>query len=97
MDNFLKQGPALIKEAAKSPLGVFALMILLLSSIGYGFFHNSSDLTKVGIFVLMFLGVAIFGRACINEFKKTDISKTPTEISPKIPENYLTWLSENYT
>lgn len=57
------QAPAILAEAAKSPLGVFALMILALSIIGFFFFREASERTRIGIFVLMFLGVASFGIA----------------------------------
>jgi len=66
VDELVGQAPAILAEAAKSALGVFALMILALSIIGFFFFRQSSERTRVWVFVLMFLGVASFGVAAVR-------------------------------
>ena len=63
MENFLKQFPAIIKEAAQSILGIFSLIILVLSVICLLFFHDSSEATRIGIFILIFIGFGLFGFA----------------------------------
>lgn len=63
MDKLIQSAPEIIGQAAKSPLGIFALMILSLSVLGFVFFRRSSERTRTAIFVLMFIGVAAFGYA----------------------------------
>jgi len=63
MDKVFESAPSIIAEAAKSPLGIFALMVFALSVLGFVFFRKSSERTRTAIFILMFLGVASFGYA----------------------------------
>ena len=63
MDKLIQSAPEIIGQAAKSPLGIFALMILALSVLGFIFFRRSSERTRATIFMLMFIGVAAFGYA----------------------------------
>src|SRR5215472_7227210 len=63
MDKLIESAPEIIGEAAKSPLGIFALMILALSVLGFFFFRKSSERTRTAMFVLMFIGGASFGYA----------------------------------
>lgn len=48
--------PEIIKEAAKSPLGITALVIIVLTIIAYSFFANENRKMKLAIFLIMFLG-----------------------------------------
>src|SRR2546427_10362924 len=66
MDKLIESAPNIIQEAAKSPLGLFALMILTLSVLGFFFFRNASERTRTTMFVLMFIGVASFGFATVR-------------------------------
>lgn len=66
MDELIKHTPGIIEAAAKSTLGIFALMIIALSVLGYLFFHKSSERTRAAIFVLMFVGVVTFGFALLQ-------------------------------
>src|SRR5258708_10957046 len=63
MDKLIEYAPSIIGQAARSPLGIFALMILALSVLGFVFFRNSSERTRTAMFVLMFIAVASFGYA----------------------------------
>jgi hypothetical protein len=63
MEKFFENAPEIISAAAKSPLGLFALMILVLAVLGFFFFRQASERTRVVVFVLMFVGVAAFGIA----------------------------------
>lgn len=58
MNDIIGQAPKIIAESAKSPLGIVALMTLALSFLGYLFFGSSSEGVKVGMFCLMFAGLA---------------------------------------
>jgi len=62
----LKEVPKIIAAAAKSPLGVLALIILVLAVLAVIFFKTANDNVRVSIFVLMFFGFGLFGWAMIN-------------------------------
>lgn len=66
MDKLIKHAPKIIEAAAKSPLGIFALMILAMSVLGAMFFRDASEPTRAGIFILMLVGVAAFGFATVR-------------------------------
>lgn len=52
--------PELIAEAAKSPLGVFSLVAMLLALIALVFFRRSPNATKALVFIIMIVGVLGF-------------------------------------
>ncbi len=60
MDNFIDQMAKIIRESAKSPLGISALAIAVLSLIGVLFFREASVEVKIAIYALMFAGFAGF-------------------------------------
>src|SRR5258707_9148296 len=62
----LKSVPDIIKAAADSNLGILALIILVLTSLAILFFRKADDTVRVGIFVLMFAGLGLFGWAMIR-------------------------------
>lgn len=62
----IQQIPAIIEQAAKSPLGLFALMVIALSVLGFFFFRGASERTRIAMFVLLFFGVAAFGMATVR-------------------------------
>lgn len=66
METLFKNLPAIIEMAAKSLLGLLALMIIALSILGFFFFRKASEKTRIGIFVLMFCGVVLFCFAALN-------------------------------
>jgi hypothetical protein len=68
--------PNIIKAAATSPLGIFALMIICLGVLGFAFFTKANQYIKLLIFLLFFGGVVAFGFSIKNETsaKKTAIS-----------------------
>jgi hypothetical protein len=49
--------PAIIREASKTPLGILALMLLIVGGIGYVFFKNDSTKARAAVFLICFLGV----------------------------------------
>jgi len=53
--------PDIIGEAAKSPLGILALMVLVVSGLAAIYFRNAHVGVRVSIFVLIFAGVVAFG------------------------------------
>ena len=76
-DEGIKSVPDIIKAAATSPLGIFALMIICLGVVGFTFFNKANEYIKLLIFFLFFGGVVAFGFSINNETsakKKTAIS-----------------------
>ena len=67
MDKLIEHLPEIINAAAQSPLGTLALLSVALSVLAYFFFAKASEKVKVGIFVLLFLGVLGFGGAMFRE------------------------------
>lgn len=63
MDAVTARLPEIITAAAQSYLGILALLSVALSLLAYFFFAKASEKVKVGIFVLLFLGVIAFGVA----------------------------------
>lgn len=66
MEEIFKQTPAIIEQAAKSPLGLLALMVIVLAAIGLVFFKDASEKTRIFIFVLLLAGAATFGYAAFS-------------------------------
>jgi hypothetical protein len=63
MDKIIEHLPAIITAAAQSFLGTFALLSVALSVLAYFFFAKAREKVKVGVFVLLFLGVLGFATA----------------------------------
>jgi hypothetical protein len=59
LDKLIEQAPKIIAEAARNPLGIIALIIFALSLLALGFFSNSEDSVKVGIFVVLVLSFGV--------------------------------------
>jgi hypothetical protein len=63
MDGLFEHLPAIISAAAQSVLGLFALLSVALAVLAYFFFAGARVKVRIGIFVLLFVGVAAFGVA----------------------------------
>ncbi len=61
-----QSAPRIIEEAARSTLGILALMILALSVLGFFFFRRSSERTRTVVYLLLFVGVASFSVATVR-------------------------------
>ena len=70
MDKLIEHLPEVIAAAAQSYLGILALLSVALSVLAYFFFASASEKVKVGIFVLLFLGVVGFGAAMFRAAEK---------------------------
>src|SRR6201984_819966 len=75
-DEGINSVPNIIKAAATSPLGIFAIMIICLGVLGFTFFNKANQYIKLLIFLLFFGGVVAFGFSIKNETsaQKTAIS-----------------------
>ena len=85
MDKLIQSAPEIIGQAAKSPLGIFALMILSLSVLGFVFFRRSSERTRTAVFVLMFIGVAAFGYATFRTASATPLTSNVINSDKSLP------------
>jgi hypothetical protein len=63
MDTLAGRLPEIITAAAQSYLGILALLVIALAALAYFFFAKASEKVRVGIFVLLFVGVIAFGAA----------------------------------
>jgi hypothetical protein len=63
MDALTARLPEIITAAAQSYLGILALLSVALALLAYFFFAKASEKVRVGIFVLLFVGVIAFGVA----------------------------------
>ena len=77
MDKLIERLPEIITSAAQSYLGTLALLSVALSALAYFFFAKASEKVKVGIFVLLFLGVLGFGGAMFRASSGAPISPQP--------------------
>jgi formylglycine-generating enzyme required for sulfatase activity len=81
MDKFFNKVPEIIREAAKSTLGVISLIIITLSLLALTFFTTASENVRVGIFILIFIGASIF---IANSLRYTSLGKS--EVVPATPK-----------
>ena len=79
MDNFIDQMPKIIRESAKSPLGILALAIAVLSLIGVLFFREASVDVRIAIFALMFAGFAGFVLLAFTRYRPGEASEGKTK------------------
>lgn len=77
MEKLIERLPEVITAAAQSYLGILALLSVALSVLAYFFFAQASEKVKVGIFVLLFLGVLGFGGAMFRVSTDVPISSQP--------------------
>lgn len=97
MDKLTEHLPAIIAAAAQSHLGILALLSVALSVLAYFFFAGASEKVKVGIFVLLFLGVVGFGAAMFRAAAKaTEVAqpRLATDTSRQSAPNPLASLSK---
>lgn len=59
----VKRWPEIIKQASTSPLGIFALMILILGALASMWFTREKPRMKLVAFLAMFAGVVAYGVA----------------------------------
>jgi hypothetical protein len=77
MDKLAEHLPSIISAAAQSLLGTFALLAVALSVLAYFFFAKAREKVRVGVFVLLFLGVLGFAAAMFRESGGASITPQP--------------------
>ena len=87
MDKILSAAPELIAEAAKSTLGLAALMVILLAALGFFFFRGASEKVRVGIFLALLAGAAGFIAAVVVQGPSRNAAKITERIRSLPPWN----------
>lgn len=82
--------PDIIEAAAKSTLGVFALMIVALALLGYAFFSKANQNIRLAVFVMLFAGVVAFGIALMRAEKKVREEREASSKAPTSTEDRAT-------
>lgn len=83
---------SLLREAAKSPLGVLSLMLLLTSVLAYYFFSQASDLVRLSAFFMLLMSFVVFVTSIARLLPTATIRLQPGNAArptagPAIPEN----------
>ena len=89
MDKLFERLPEIITAAAQSYLGTLALLSVALSVLAYFFFAKASDKIKVGIFVLLFVGVLSFAIAMFRVSHDTPMTARPAAVLSKEAKTLL--------
>jgi hypothetical protein len=63
MEALAQQLPQIIAAAARSELGILALLVVALAGLAYVFFARASERARLAVFVLLFAGVVGFAAA----------------------------------
>lgn len=84
MDRLFEHLPEIITVAAQSFLGTFALLVVALSALAYVFFAKAREKVRVGVFVLLFLGVLGFGAAMFRVSNGAAITTPPAGAIPSL-------------
>jgi hypothetical protein len=82
MTDFVKNFPEIIKEAAQNPLGIAALIILVVSVIAISFFSKASEKTRIIVFICIIIGFLGFGLAIYLKSRDMRIASIPKPTSP---------------
>jgi hypothetical protein len=82
--------PNVITAAASSPLGILALLILVLASIATVYFREAPVNVRVWMFVLMFVGVALFAFTVVKRSAAPQTAATTNTLPPGVPSGPLT-------
>jgi hypothetical protein len=67
MDALFANAPEIISKASQSPLGIFALMILVTGILAFVFFRAAPVAVRSSVFFLIFTGVVAFGVAIVRQ------------------------------
>jgi hypothetical protein len=81
MDKLVERLPEIITAAAQSYLGILALLSVALSVLAYFFFAKASEKVKVGIFVMLFVGVIAFGVAMFRASGEAPVTRRAAVLS----------------
>jgi hypothetical protein len=67
LKQLIQSAPEIIAKAAQSPLGILALLILVVGTLAVIFFWQAPVAVRVSMFVIIFGGACAFGYAVVRE------------------------------
>lgn len=82
MDTLFERLPEIITAAAQSQLGILALLSVALAVLAYFFFAKASEKARIGIFVLLFLGVCGFATAMFQASADDPVAGSSPALEP---------------
>jgi membrane protein implicated in regulation of membrane protease activity len=74
--------PDIIKQAATSPLGMLALMIIVLAILVFFFFKDVGTAVKLVIFIILLVGVIVFAAKVVYKANEVAGSHTSESATP---------------
>ena len=77
VEKLVEYAADIVREAARSPLGLLALLVIAVSLISLAFFHSSSDIIKVPIFLALLSAAAFFGAKVFQLATKRESDSVP--------------------
>lgn len=80
----LRAAPDIIKAASSTPLGILALLILVVGVLGFCFFRNRGAVIQLIAFALVFLAMVGFGGIAMGIQRTELLEKTTSDIIPDI-------------
>lgn len=88
--------PEIIHEAASSPLGIVALMVIALSFIAYRFFRGASERWKFGTLLMLFIGCVLFVGTVVRKANDSAQQESPSSATAKsgLEANINRWIEE---
>ena len=75
MKELIKKAPKIIKEAGRSPLGLAAEVVLLLSFVALMFFSRGSEIGRLISFLALLTGLTLFALAVVLISSNSDTSE----------------------
>lgn len=88
-----KDWSGIIESASKSPLGILALMVLMLGSLGFFFFKDADAKIKAVMFLAMLGGVIGYG-AAISRANGTSANDASYRVRVIVVDNHNTPVSD---
>lgn len=103
MEKFFSKVPEIIREAAKSTLGVISLVIITISLLALAFFTTASENVRIGVFIFIFVGAGLFVANLLRyvRLEKSEVTTATTKGESKetiinTTQDYLTGIIEKY-
>lgn len=81
LNDLIEKSAEIIQAAAASPLGVVSLAAILFSVLAFFWFRKSSEQIRIGIFVLLFIGVLLFTFSTGRESGVKEVNSSPSQES----------------
>jgi hypothetical protein len=87
MSQLFQQAPKIIREAARSPLGLLALVVLAVAVLAFLLFHDATELVRLAIFCALLLGAALFSAKTFQVISAQETSSKTAATTKRIANN----------